>query len=355
MRALVYPYDENFETFINYGDFIEGIEIAEVLSPIGWGLQNKTIGENIPIKANVNDIDWKQIDTLLLIDTIRLNLNSDDILEVVKAAVKNIKNVVLNRDIDEKLYSYILDICENEKIRFMDVRMQTQWQASNDNQLKSIHTPIITVASMGECCNKLEVQMYLKKYLNRLEYKVCVVSSRKNTEIVGLHSFPSFMYNNQINESEKIIGFNHYIKKLEVEENPDIILIGIPGSIMPISEKHSEFFGVFAFEVFNAIQSDMFLFCIHNNIYTNEYFEELQKLCKYRFQSDIDAIIVSNYLYDSLSLQTEGNIKYLSFDDEEVNKNIASYPDNVYSRATYEKLAENVIATLSEYADFQVM
>lgn len=130
MRALVYPYDENFETFINYGDFIEGIEIAEVLSPIGWGLQNKTIGENIPIKANVNDIDWKQIDTLLLIDTIRLNLNSDDILEVVKAAVKNIKNVVLNRDIDEKLYSYILDICENEKIRFMDVRMQTQWQAS---------------------------------------------------------------------------------------------------------------------------------------------------------------------------------------------------------------------------------
>lgn len=97
------------------------------------------------------------------------------------------------------------------------------------------------------------------------------------------------------------------------------------------------------------------MFCIHNNIYTNEYFEELQKLCKYRFQSDIDAIIVSNYLYDSLSLQTEGNLKYLSFDDEEVNKNIASYPDNVYSRATYEKLAENVIATLSEYADFQVM
>lgn len=50
MRALVYPYDENFETFIKYGDFIEEIEIVEVLSPIGWGIKEKIIGENIRVK-----------------------------------------------------------------------------------------------------------------------------------------------------------------------------------------------------------------------------------------------------------------------------------------------------------------
>lgn len=355
MRALVYPYDENFEPFIKYGNFVEEIEITEVLSPVGWGLQNKKIGENISIKTNINEIDWKQIDTLLLIDTVRINIQTDEILEVVKSSVKYVKNVVLNRDIDEKLYVYVVDICKNEKVRLIDVRVQTQLQASDNNQLKSINTPIIVVAGMGECCNKLEVQMFLKKYLNKLDYSVCVVSSRKNTEIVGVHSFPSFMYGNQMEESKKIIGFNHYIKKLEIEEKPDIILIGIPGSIMPITEKHSEYFGIFAFEVFNAIKSDMLLFCIHNNIYTNEYFEELKKLCKYRFQTEIDAIIVSNYSYDSLSLQTEGNLKYLSFEDEEVEKGIISYPDDVYSRNTYEKLAEKVITTLSEYADFQVM
>lgn len=355
MRALVYPYDENFEPVIKYGNFVEEIEITEVLSPVGWGLQNKKIGENISIKTNINEIDWKQIDTLLLIDTVRMNIQTDEILEVVKSSVKYVKNVVLNRDIDEKLYVYLVDICKNEKVRLIDVRVQTQLQASDNNQLKSINTPIIVVAGMGECCNKLEVQMFLKKYLNKLDYNVCVVSSRKNTEIVGVHSFPSFMYGNQMEESKKIIGFNHYIKKLEIEEKPDIILIGIPGSIMPITEKHSEYFGIFAFEVFNAIKSDMLLFCIHNNIYTNEYFEELKKLCKYRYQTEIDAIIVSNYSYDSLSLQTEGNLKYLSFEDEEVEKGIISYPDDVYSRNTYKKLAEKVITTLSEYADFQVM
>ena len=61
--------------------------------------------------------------------------------------------------------------------------------------------------------------MFIKQYLNKLDYNVCVVSSRKNMEIVGLHSFPTFMYGNQIDESEKIIGFNHYIKGLEISDN----------------------------------------------------------------------------------------------------------------------------------------
>jgi peptide maturation system protein (TIGR04066 family) len=355
MRTLVYPYDEDFEAVIKYGDFIETMEIREILSPVGWGLQNKKVGENIPIKTNINAVNWERIDALLLIDTIRTNLHINEILEVVKLSAKFVQKIILNRDIDEKSYACIEDICSNEKVALIDVRRQTQLRVSDNKQLKSIYTPVIVVAGMGECCNKLEVQMFIKRYLNKLDYNVCVVSSRKNMEIVGLHSFPTFIYGNQIDESEKIIGFNHYIKELEIEENPDIILIGIPGSIMPISEKHSEFFGVFAFEVFNAIKSDMLLFCIHNNIYTNEYFEELKKLCKYRYQADIDAIIISNHSYDSLSLQTEGTIKYLSFDDEEVDRYRASYPDDVYSRAMYEKLAEHVIETLSEYADFQVM
>lgn len=40
MRTLVYPYDEDFEVVIKYGDFIDTMEISEILSPVGWGLQN---------------------------------------------------------------------------------------------------------------------------------------------------------------------------------------------------------------------------------------------------------------------------------------------------------------------------
>ena len=82
MRTLVYPYDEDFEAVIKYGDFIETMEIREILSPVGWGLQNKKVGENIPIKTNINAVNWERIDALLLIDTIRTNLHINEILEV---------------------------------------------------------------------------------------------------------------------------------------------------------------------------------------------------------------------------------------------------------------------------------
>ena len=82
--------------------------------------------------------------------------------------------------------------------------------------------------------------MFLKTYLNNLDYKVCVVSSRTNAELFGIHSFPEFMLQHNLDESSKIINFNHYIKELEVSEKPEIIIIGVPGGIMPVSEKHSD-------------------------------------------------------------------------------------------------------------------
>lgn len=96
MRTLVYPYDEDFEVVIKYGDFIDTMEISEILSPVGWGLQNKKVGENIQIKTNINAVNWEQIDALLLIDTIRSNLHIDEILEVVKLSAKFVKKIILN-------------------------------------------------------------------------------------------------------------------------------------------------------------------------------------------------------------------------------------------------------------------
>lgn len=214
---------------------------------------------------------------------------------------------------------------------------------------------MVFVAGMGEKCNKFEVQMFLKAYFSSLDYNVCVISSRTNAEMFGIHSFPDFMLNHDLDEVSKIINFNHYVKKLEENENPDIIIIGVPGGIMPVSEKHSEHFGVMAFEVFNAIKTDALLFCIHNNNYTMEYFDELQKLCQYRFHTNIDAFVVSNYTYDGFSLETEGQIKYLSFTNEDIDSVISRYSENVYGSSTYKNLAESLLDILANYADCQVM
>lgn len=356
MRVLIYPFNEDFEPFIKYGMYMENMEITESLSPSGWGLKDKIIAGKISNKHNVKEVDWENLDALLLIDSAGIiGLKDQEILEVILNAARKGKKIILNRDLDEKFFLSISDICKKENVELIDKRYKVQGKELFDRRLQRIETPVVFVAGMGEKCNKFDVQMFLKTYLSNLDYKVCVVSSRTNADLFGIHSFPEFMLHHDLDEASKIINFNHYVKKLEENEKPDIIIIGVPGGIMPVSEKHSEYFGIMAFEVFNAIKNDALLFCIHNNDYTKEYFDELQKLCQYRFHTDIDAFVVSNYAYDGFSLETEGQIKYLSFTNEEIDNSISQYPENVYGNSTYEKLAENLLDILADYAECQVM
>lgn len=355
MKVLVYPYDEEFEVFIKHKDFLKNIEILELLSPSGWGLQNKVIEKSFIVKTDIKEVDLENVDALLLVDSIRNDIYKDEMMSVASQLAKSHKNIVLNRCISDKEYFELQNLCRDENVQLVDIRNQSEEMITDDTRLKSIETPVVIIAGMGEHCNKLEVQMSLIDYLDKIGYKVSSVTSRSNMEIAGMHSFPKFMYGNTLDESSKIVNFNHYIKRLETEEKPNIILIGIPGSIMPISKKHSEHFGVFAFEVFNSIKCDIMVLCMHNNAYTKEYFEEVKKLCKYKFQTDIDAFAISNYAYDSFSLESEGNIKYLYFDDEQVHKCIENYPNNVYERLSYKKLGSDLISILADYADYQIM
>lgn len=65
--------------------------------------------------------------------------------------------------------------------------------------------------------------------------------------------------------------------------------------------------------------------------------------------------MIANHAYDSFSLEAEGQVKYLSFTREEVDKGMSQYPKNVYGTLTYEELAEYILDTLAKYADYQVM
>lgn len=351
MRVFVYPYDEDFEIYLKYKDLINH-EIKDLLSPVGWGVKNP---EDFEIKSDINQIELEELDAMMLVDSPRYELSEEDIILMILKAVKKNLAIIMNRCISERLLAEIKNLCNGASAKLIDLRKRYPYDFVNREKLQTIDTPIVTVAGMGQRCNKFETLVSLKVYLEKLSYRVCAVSSRRNTEFAGIHGFPDFMYGNRLDETDKILNFNHYLKKLEQEEKPEIIMVGVPGSIMPVSKTHPEHFGVFAFEVLQAIKSDMLIFCLHHNTYRNQYFEELKNLSKYRFLTEIDAFVIGNDSYDSFSVEAEGNLKYLSFDNQTVSEAMKTYKTNVYHRQTYDRLAQNVLDTLAEYADYQVM
>ena len=75
--------------------------------------------------------------------------------------------------------------------------------------------------------------MQIISVLLKENYKVSLISSRQFGNTENIHAFPGFMNGNGLNESEKIICYNQYLKYIEENEKPEVIVVGIPGELLP--------------------------------------------------------------------------------------------------------------------------
>ena len=119
---------------------------------------------------------------------------------------------------------------------------------------------------------KLGVQLALREELIEKGYKVSSISSRLDSELYGLHPIPSFMFDRMNSETEKIQKYNHYVKQIELIEHPDIIIIGIPGGILPYDEIDHNEYGILAYEISYAVPCDAAIMCLpYNSDFTGDF------------------------------------------------------------------------------------
>lgn len=149
------------------------------------------------------------------------------------------------------------------------------------------------------------MQLALRKRLLDNDYKVSVIGSKPYSSLFGFHSFPFFM-NENMDNTQKIILFRKYVKYVEMIEQPDLIIIGIPGAIMAINKKHHFDFGVTAYMVSQAVTGDYVIMnMLYGKKYTTEQLEELSRVCKYRLNFEIDSFHLSNAWLDPSTLKDD--------------------------------------------------
>jgi peptide maturation system protein (TIGR04066 family) len=211
------------------------------------------------------------------------------------------------------------------------------------------------IAGAGENCNKFELELLIANKLKEIGYKVSIVTSRSHVNCLGVHSFPTFMFQSLKDENEKIIAYNNYIKYLSEIDKPDIFVLGVPGGILPITRRQPEHFGIFAFEVFNSVKPDYMIFNLYNADVERKYLSEMKMLMKYRFDVDIDAFYISNYIQDGLSLNTFMPIKYIRQEQQDVEEKWEKFGEGIYYKSKITLLVENLIQTLNGYKEIEIL
>ena len=214
-----------------------------------------------------------------------------------------------------------------------------------------INTPVIAVLGAYQDTDKYEIQLALRNELLEKGYQVSSISSRRDSSILGLHPFPEFMYVNTINEADKIVRYNHYIKQIELTENPEVIIIGVPGGAIPFDQYNHNNFGILTYEISRAVNCDCGIMALpYFSLQVDNNYDKIAKEIYNRFRISIDYFHISAITED---ITQDSFVKsFITLDRTFIRKKIGTFGyDNVYDftdRTTITEIADKIIDQLSE-------
>lgn len=224
-----------------------------------------------------------------------------------------------------------------------------------------ISTPIIFVLGVAQKTQKFEIQLALREKFINEGYKVSQIGSRRYSEFLGFHSFPDFMYNHSIGEINKIVLFNRLIAQIEMEEKPDVIIIGIPGGVMKLNNIMTNKFGVFSYEISQAVTPDVAIFSTFYEDYTPEYFMRINNSIKYKLGYEVDCFNLANVQFDWDNAHEVQRPVYLTLSSKFIDEKIESFKQgdvplfNVLNESDTENMFRFIVDKLSDYSHIEII
>jgi peptide maturation system protein (TIGR04066 family) len=367
-KTLVYPYDIEFSPILRHSEILTDYNITSIVSPAGWGMSGRDAaiadGGN---RLNINissDFDA----SLALCDTVIFSASEREldferyILPKAARAAEQGKDIVCLREFDKEVKKILVELCNKYGV---DLKLHSDWgnkctfEKAEALKLNKINTPVIFVAGIYERTQKFEIQLSLRELFSSLGYKVSQVGSRNYCELLGFHSFPDFMYNNAAAEKKKILSFNHYLKEIENKENPDVLIIGIPGGVMRLNDNFTGEFGITAYEVAQAVTPDAAVLSTFYEVFPPEYFEKIGLSMKYKLGFDVSCFNLSNAKFDWDVAKDIDKESYLLLDSSFIDRTKIKYDMlktpvfNILNNEDRTKMANHLIDILSYFGEVE--
>jgi len=350
-KAVIYPYDN--ESLFKYNELNTKFDTAGAVAPKGWGLTDKDIGEirgsgHIGIRVKSSFEDCCGCFDSIIITEANIELSFNIIYDSILGEAKKGKNVICMKKLEEEHYHSLCDICRSNGTTFEYLTGDNRMIAESvDNEaLLDIKSPVIFVAGVTCRTGKFDLQLALRKEIQESGYRVSQIGTKNCCEIFGFHSFPDFMYST-INETAKIIMFNRFVKAIELSEKPDVIIIGIPGGIMPVNKQFTDGFGILAYLVSQTVKPDAAILSVLYEDYLQEYFKEMDNLFKYRFGYNVDCFNFSNFKFDYQHSKEMGEKCYTIIDASFINEKIKKY--STCEKPIYNVLNDRDMKKMSTY------
>lgn len=327
MRYSLFPFTPEIEILSRHFDLLStnAINITNIISFKEDVHQLERFEERTGIQCTSSIVEsLQQSDALVLFDNNKEYI-WDKYYACIDAAVALCKPIYAGRSLVET-------IPDTNRKRYIE-RIEKFHILQNryiDRRLFEISTPIIAILGVGENCGKFECHLELKTLLDSLGYHSEHLSSNPLGPLMGMKSLPDFLFDPCLSFSEKVLEINKYVFDFCSVERPDILVISIPGGIMPFTEKDTNYFGEIPLVVSSALPIDYgietFYYRTDN---TDNYLRQISQYALHRYQINVAMFYMSRQM--AVREQEGHKIGQLFLSDEYIveHKDNINLPDNV--------------------------
>lgn len=352
-KLAVFPYNDEVSSIWKYSNLLLEFEIRNLIAPKGWGLTGQNVkfdldGQtiNLNIQDKISEKEYGVIDTIWITEEIN-KMNRDTAIEMLETLSHSEKEILYTSCICPELRKIIIDT--GRAIKLSDLK-KIKKELSPSYHRYSMEVPVIMVMGTSIMTEKFDLQLSIRRKLLDMGYKVSQVGSKSFCEFFGFHSIPDWFFDHTYLEADKISMFNMFLKYIEIEEKPDIIVVGVPEGIIPLTKKHHFNYGIYAFEICCAVAPDYTILTLPYGEYNDEFYEEMKTLCQYRLNVTLDSFYVSRYQPISNSF-TKPDLEFTW------SKGTIPLTQKhvVFNEMDDNLLADHIVKKLSMYDEFQII
>lgn len=314
-KAVIYPYGKKSEPLIRHCGLLKEYEIIGLVSPSGWGLGGETVtinqnGRSVDLKIQSDFNELEELADIILVPEADLDEKFEcKLTDTIVLYSSKVDEVLSAIDFSDQNERKIIDACRKDKTSFKKTHQVSNFQLElNEKSLRTINVPIITIMSQWNDMDKLEVSLSLREKFIRDGYSVSQIGSRAYSGLFDFYAFPDFMLEPTIGEETKVLLFNRFIEEISKEENPDVIIITVPGAIQNLNQDHLNGSGILPYLVAQAITTDILILNVFYEPRHVQFLDELSNLCTYRFGTPITFCHMTNMFIDMASTKEKKRV-----------------------------------------------
>ncbi len=278
-KIYVYPFGNDMEEIVEAGHFIGQFADAKIIP----------LNNYVQAQESLNTAN-PQTDSLFF-PQLPGPMDKADLYEkVLEAACRHELPIFMTKnvfDVYGKKWS-------SKNIKVLNPSLNvSRWGQAHKNIIK-IDVPVISVVGIGPHCDKFLSQIHVRNILKSEGLNVSQIGTREYSQLFGIEPYPDFMFDSTIASEKRIKLFNQFAVELVEKEKSDVLVLGIPGGIMPLSPYEFKEFGEQAFLVNFAVPADYSILNLYFEEYSEKSIQTLLNICQFRFNMKVYCVNITN-------------------------------------------------------------